>query len=81
MGNNETALRAIWLKPVKHIKATIINRIRDFVVQEVSADGRKGHQKMIRNQQVTRSSRVAGSIFPPNNSRFRSDFIDPAQTG
>jgi hypothetical protein len=43
MGNNETALGAIWLKPVKHRKAKIINRIRGLVVQEVSADGRKGH--------------------------------------
>jgi len=43
MGNNETALGAIALNTVKHRKATIINRIRVFVVQEVSADGRKGH--------------------------------------
>jgi hypothetical protein len=43
MGNKETALGAIWLNPVKHRKARITNRIRVFVVQAVSADGRKGH--------------------------------------
>jgi hypothetical protein len=43
MGNNETALGAIWLNPVKHGMAQIINRIRVFVVQDVSADARKGH--------------------------------------
>jgi len=43
MGNNETALDAIWSNPVKHRMAEIINEIRHFVVQAVSADGRKGH--------------------------------------
>ena len=43
MGNKSEALGAIRLKPVKHRMAKIINRIRVFVVQAVSADGRKGH--------------------------------------
>lgn len=67
MGNTKTALGAISSNPVKHGMAQIINTIRVFVVQDVSADGRKGHQTLIRNQQVTRSSRVAGSILLKNN--------------
>jgi fructoselysine-6-P-deglycase FrlB-like protein len=63
MGNKKTALAAISSDPVKHGMAQIINRIRGIFVQAVSADGRKGHKKMIRNQQVVRSIRIAGSIF------------------
>src|SRR5262245_10436458 len=65
MGNSDAALGAIALNRVKHRMARNINKIGLVFVQRLSADGRRGHQKLIRNQQVTRSSRVAGSSFPP----------------
>jgi len=43
MGNNEMAFGVIWLNLVKYRKVRIVNRIRVFVVQVVSVDGRKGY--------------------------------------
>jgi hypothetical protein len=61
MGNSDAALDAIALNRVKHRSAENINKLGVVFVQGRSADGRRGQYKLIRNQQVTRSSRVAGS--------------------
>ena len=81
MGNNEAALGAGSQNPVKHRTAKKINEIKGVRVQRISPDVRKVVQKLIRNQQVVRSIRIAGSSFPNNyRTRLRA-MIQPIDLG
>jgi hypothetical protein len=70
MGNSEAALADIAQKRVKHRSARVFNEIGLVLVQQRSADGRRGHQKLIRNQQVIGSSPIAGSRIPRRTPDF-----------
>jgi hypothetical protein len=61
MGNSAAALGAIALNRVKHRIAKNFNENGVIFVQPLSADSRRCHWKMIRNQQVIGSSPIAGS--------------------